>query len=203
MTVDPPCLPPRCGLRRQLGLTLVELMIVILVAAILAGVALPSLQNFVNANQLVATTDNFASALNLARSEAVKLGTPVALVNSGGATSQDWSSGWTMFVDQDSNGAQGANEPVVRVGGAQPGGYTLKSSGSLTGLIEFDANGRLMNAAPGQFMICQGGGPFGSNGGAARMVTVKATGRVRIAANDASGVPLYDDSTTAATSCTP
>lgn len=192
---------PHAGLPgRSRGLTLVELMIVVLVGAILMGLAVPALQNFMNANQLSATTDNFASALNLARSEAIKLATPVALVNSNGANSQDWGAGWTMFVDQNGDGAMQSTEPVVRVGAAQPAGFSLHSSASVAGTIEFDSNGRLLNAQPGQFIVCQGSWP---TSGSARMVTVKGTGRVRIAANDASGAPMYDDSTTAATSCTP
>jgi type IV fimbrial biogenesis protein FimT len=199
LNLAPTPMLPRAGLRRRRGFTLVELMVVVLVGAILMGLAVPALQNFLNANQLASTTDSFASALNLARSEAIKLATPVALANTSGG--QDWSGGWTMFVDSDGNLAQNNGEQTVRVGAAVPAGFSLKSNSLLsTGVIEFDANGRLLNATSGQFIVCQGNWP---TSGAARMVTVKGSGRVRIAANDASGAPLYDDSTTAASSCTP
>jgi type IV fimbrial biogenesis protein FimT len=199
-----PARPP--SLRRARGMTLVELMVVILVAAILLGLAVPAMRNLLYSNQILASTDNFAGALNLARSEAIKQGVPIALVSSSGTN--DWSGGWTMFVDSDGNGTQSTvlappapPELTVRVGAAQPGGYTLMANSTLGGLLQFDSNGRLLNAGSARFVVCQGGGPWG--GGLARMVTIKATGRVRISANDASGHPLYDDSATALTGCTP
>jgi len=201
----PACRVRPSGHARARGFTLIELMVVVLVGAILLGLAVPAMQNLIYSNQILSATDNFAGALNLARSEAIKLGVPVALT-SGGA-GQNWSGGWTMFVDTDGNGTQATvlaaplpPESTVRTGAAQPNGYTLMASSSLGGLIQFDANGRLLNATSGQFVVCQGGGP---PSGSARMITIKATGRIRIAANDASGEPMYDDSTTAITSCTP
>jgi type IV fimbrial biogenesis protein FimT len=191
------------------GFTLIELLVVVLVAAILLGLGVPALKNLVAASQLDGTTDSFASALNMARSEAGKLGAPVALKST--SAGQDWSTGWTMFVDSDGNGVQATvlpapapPEATLRVGTALPAGYTLKSSAGFPGLISFDATGRISTGAAGVgvFLICQAGGPWA--GGAARMITVLPSGRIRIAQNDPStGVPVNDPGNPAVTSCTP
>lgn len=191
------------------GFTLVELMVVIAVAAILVGLAVPGLRNLMAANQALGITDSFASALNEARSEAGKLGVPVALTTTGGA---NWgTAGWQMFVDTNGNGqidaGQTPPEVLLRQAGPLPATYTLTANGASAAAFStqfwFDSTGRLLNntsassAVPAQFQICQGGGP---PAGVARLITVSPSGRVRIAQNNSSGQPI-DDSGNAVTTC--
>jgi len=183
-----------------LGFTLVEMMMVILIAAILAGLAVPAMRGFMANNRLASLTDSFESALSLARSEAAKANAQVAMTPLPTGSGKVWSGGWSMFVDANSNNSQDAGEPSIRVGVALPSDYTLNSSTSFSGVIAFDGTGRLVGGNPGLFVICQNGGPWG--GGAARMITVAASGRARIATNDSSGHPL-DDTGTAITGCAP
>ncbi|WP_438438153.1 GspH/FimT family pseudopilin [Hydrogenophilus thermoluteolus] len=61
------------------GVTLVELMVTIAVAAILLAVAVPGFRNLIVSNRLTATTNAFVAALNLARIEAVKRNARVTL----------------------------------------------------------------------------------------------------------------------------
>lgn len=62
------------GLRRGVGgFTLVELMITIVVAAILAVVAVPSFHKLLLSNRLTTTADAMVEAINTARMDAVKL----------------------------------------------------------------------------------------------------------------------------------
>lgn len=57
---------------RVRGVTVVELMITLLVAAILMVIAVPSFSNLINSNRLTTATNAMIGAINTARMEAIK-----------------------------------------------------------------------------------------------------------------------------------
>ncbi len=85
------------------GFTLIELIVTLAVAAIVLGIAIPSFNSSILNNKSAALGAEFNTALNLARSEAVKRSSRISICpSSDGAnclTASDWAKGWMMFVD--------------------------------------------------------------------------------------------------------
>jgi prepilin-type N-terminal cleavage/methylation domain-containing protein len=59
--------------RRQSGFTVIELMVTLTVAAVLAGLAVPGFRDLIDKSKLRGATDDVVSLLNTARASAVKL----------------------------------------------------------------------------------------------------------------------------------
>jgi len=78
--------------RQQSGFTLVELMITLAVAVILATLAIPSFVSFVEKSRLRGATDDLVALLNSSRAAAVKLQRDVN-VSLGGSASGSWCAG--------------------------------------------------------------------------------------------------------------
>jgi type IV fimbrial biogenesis protein FimT len=76
----------------QSGFTLIELMLVTVIAAVMLGIGIPSFREFTASQAVKNTSFDLAAALLLARSEAIKRNTPVTITMSGA----DWSGGWTV-----------------------------------------------------------------------------------------------------------
>lgn len=183
------------------GLSLIEVLIVIAIAAILLGIGVPNLQTFILNNRLASSTHEFYTALQFARSEAVRRQTQVALVHGGAAGSGNWGAGWTMFVDANGNGVQDAGEETLRAGAALEAPLTLYGSANFANFIAFDASGRLATAGGGAFVICHGANLVEDGQSRSRAVLVNGAGRVRLALDaNGDGVPEKDSGPVA--SCT-
>lgn len=92
----------RC--RAQHGFTMIELMVTIAIAAILLAIGVPSFnQVMVNARTSTLAND-VTSAINLARSEAVRRAEAVSVCpsNNGTSCSGSWTDGWITIVDSSS-----------------------------------------------------------------------------------------------------
>jgi len=120
------------------GFTLVELMVTVVVAAILLGVAVPTFQVTINNGRLAAAANELLVSLQTARVEAIRYNdhtvvclsktanTTTPACNSAAATD---STGWITFVDVNHNNAYNAGtDTLLRVSTVQDNIKLLASS---------------------------------------------------------------------------
>jgi len=116
------------------GMTMVELLITIVVVTILLALGVPSFQEFIKNNRLTAQTNAFVTAIQLARSEAIKRGSFTTICASTDQATcsgtDNWSTGWIVFSDLNQDGAPdvGASAPLCE----ETEDCMIRTSGALT-----------------------------------------------------------------------
>ncbi|MCF7966536.1 MAG: Tfp pilus assembly protein FimT/FimU [Methylobacter tundripaludum] len=169
------------------GFTLLELMITIAIAGIVLGVAIPSFTSTIASNRLTTHTNQLVTAINLARSEAVKRGLRVTLCKSAdGATcvtTGDWSQGWIVFMDQNNNAAyDSATETLLNVQERAPGQITMTGNTSVGNYISYISSGQsqLTSGAfqAGTIQVCDN-----RTGDVGKNIVLSNTGRPRSESN--------------------
>ena len=83
--------------QNQTGFTLIELMVTVVVLVIVMMIGVPSILQLKRNNQLVTNTNSIVTALNFAKSEAVKQGLPVR-VQQLVVGEWDWPKGWNVLL---------------------------------------------------------------------------------------------------------
>jgi type IV fimbrial biogenesis protein FimT len=162
------------------GFTLIELVVVVAVAAMLLIGGVPSLQAMVRDNRLIAAANDVVARLNLARSEAIKRRGRVALCSTTDSAAEVptcdgggvWGTGWVLFLDADGNGAADARANVLRAERGPGGEVVLRAS---TGRVTFGSDGGLVGGATVSFALCDSRGEARG-----RQVTVGLTGRPEV-----------------------
>ena len=131
--------------RRVVGLTLIELLITLFIASLLASMTLPGLRDLLDRFKLQRACSEFRSALALTRSEAIRRGVRVDLVP---AAAGDWRNGWLVLIDTNNNQRADVGEAVLHQGGVPPEGLHIVSSlRDPKPYLAFDPSGRPRSAA--------------------------------------------------------
>lgn len=148
----------------QRGFTLIEMMVAIAVAVILAMIAVPSFRDASLSSQLRSVANDFVASANFARSEAIKRGATVTLcVSADGVNcgTGGWEQGWIV-----SSGTS-----VLQHESGAPSGFKVSATGSVA-TLSFQPIG--VGATAAQLTVCRATPRVGSQ---ERVVTLDATGR--------------------------
>ncbi|OGB24170.1 MAG: hypothetical protein A3I66_11095 [Burkholderiales bacterium RIFCSPLOWO2_02_FULL_57_36] len=113
------------------GFTLVELVVVMIIVAVLAGLAAPSFKSFIVNERVRGASFDLVSHLTLARSEAIKQNENVTIAST--STTSAWQNGWSI---------SGAGGDTVKTQGAYPKLTISTGSGTGPSSITFNRSGR-------------------------------------------------------------
>lgn len=173
-------------IRPQHGMTLIELLVTLAIAAILLGVGVPSFATLhKNAVRRTALNDYWHSIF-LARNEAIKRNSVVVLCRSDDGHACDsgsalWSDGWLVFdnLDHDEPAQRDANEPILYRYQAHDGIHVRSNRSN------FSFRPVAQGAVNGTITFCDDRGSA-----EARAIIISHTGRPRQSNRDASNRPL-------------
>lgn len=163
--------------RRQSGVTLIELLVTISIAAILMAIAVPGFQDFFRRNRLDSAASDFMATLNYARSEAIRRGVLVSVCKSSNGTScsGDWQQGWIVFTNPNNDDSvDTGSDEILRVHETLPNGITMNANTNFTTRITYRSDGRITNTVGGTFFFCPASGTTD-----ARQIVVNGAGRAR------------------------
>ena len=184
------------AMRNRRGFTIIELMIVLAIAAVLIATGIPAMQDWMLNSKRTAALNDFLGGMLAARSGAVTRNARVAACPAKDPTDadpvcsgeKDWATGWIIFADPDNDHDRAADEELIAVGAALP-------NRTLIGNVEYytyRANGRLENdgdpeADDGWYLLCDSRGDAGG-----RFVTIPLSGRPQISETDLNGDAAAD-----------
>lgn len=192
-----------CFTRRpkQLGFTLIELMVVIVIAAILLTIAVPSFDSMIKKNNVEALQARLSSAISTARTEAASRNTIVTIcASSNGTTCSNnnglWGEGWVIFENDGHNIDDVANKIAIDVFESE-GAYSIVSNNN--SYLSFNSQGFLFGSNPETFDLCEPGG----DDDYARGVIVNTSGLI-VKSQDTDGDGIHNNMATKANlDCTP
>lgn len=168
--------------RTATGFTLIELLVTVSVMIILITIAVPNFMVFIQGNRLTSQANDLVTALNYARSEAIKRGVRVTVCSSNdGASclgSNTWDTGWIVFIDTNGDGVVGG-EQVIQARGPLEAGNTMRTT---TNRITYQNSG--FSGMPATFRLCDDRGVA-----AARPIVANFQGRVAVNAPPTASCP--------------
>lgn len=182
------------------GMTLIELLITLAIAALMTTFAIPSLMGLVRDYRATAAINGIIGQVQFTRSAAITTRRLVTLCPGRAPTCgqrNTWHLGSFVFIDYNKNGRMDGNDEVVKEFGpaAQEGEFTWRSFRNRKSL-SINSHG-LTNWQNGSFRYC----PANGDERYARQAILNAQGRVRYARDrdgdgireDAQGRPIRCD----------
>jgi len=162
------------------GVSLAELLIVLLLATILLGVAVPNYRAALERQQLRIAVNDLVAAINLTRSHAMARGGQVMLapLEPAGAA---WRLGWVVFIDENGNRRPDAGELLLLRRGPIAEGVMVASvfsSAAAPQYLAYNAAGRACSAS--NSLAARWGTLSLTQGDSTRNIKINMLGRVRV-----------------------
>lgn len=165
------------------GFTLVELLVVVALAALLQSLAAPAFSSMVDSVRLTSAVNALLSSLHFARSEAIKRNSRAVVCKSangsGCSSSGGWEQGWLVFHDANNNAALDAGEAVLSYQEAWTGSLRFNGNAPVANYVSFTPMGRTQYTSgafqAGTLTVC----PLSATPIEARQIVISSTGRPR------------------------
>lgn len=161
------------------GFSLIELLVVLTIAAILLGIGVPSFRTLIQSQRLTTTVNDFLAAVNLTRSQAMQQGGRVDMAPADGA---NWAKGWIVFINKTNDTTLGfdTGDKLILSHAAIPDGITVSTAftDSATQYIAYNGTGRTRTNANSQQP--QLGTITFTQGNQVRRVRIPFLGRARV-----------------------
>lgn len=165
---------------RRAGMTLIELLIVLALAAVLLGVAAPSFRLSLQRLRLQTAVNDLQAAIDLTRSQAIARGGRVLMAPSEPA-GIDWRQGWTVFIDHNGNRRPDPGEPLLAHHDPLPETIGISSkftSGNAPTYLAYNAAGRTCSASSS--LTARWGTLSLTQGQQSRNIKINMLGRLRV-----------------------
>ncbi|WP_432461050.1 GspH/FimT family pseudopilin [Agarivorans sp. QJM3NY_25] len=131
---------------KQLGFTLLELMVTVAIAVILLGVGVPNLSNLFQSMSADATVNRLMREVRFARAQAINLNQRVvicALQSNDSDCGGTVNNGLTIFADNNNNGKLDANEQILQAAAPYNQAGKINFYGSVNA-IHFGSDGLVL-----------------------------------------------------------
>lgn len=157
-------------MQNEAAFTLIELIVTVALAAIVAAVAIPAYQDFIRGQRATTSTNDLITAFHLARSEAVKRGGNVEVCSSADQANcgGNWADGWLVRDAGDGN--------VIRAWQGRPQKNLQMRAGA--GPVEFNGDGEADQAYNFELWF------DGCEGDETRQININVSGQITVNRND-------------------
>jgi prepilin-type N-terminal cleavage/methylation domain-containing protein len=132
---------------RSRGFTLIEVIIVMVIAAILIAVGVPQMTEFVAEQRVRTAVSDIAAEIAFARATAIETSRRVYIEKTGAL----WNNGWRIYADLNNNGSYDAGEEVKIFNGfsSGPAGrmYVCSNVADFSTTVIFRPDGRVVRTS--------------------------------------------------------
>jgi type IV fimbrial biogenesis protein FimT len=180
-------------LKRQQGVTLLEMLIALAVSAIVLTVVAPNIQSIIAKNRVTGEINELSSVIQYARFSAIDENA-TALVcpsNDFANCSTNWNQAKIVFIDTNNNGDRDTSEPLLMSKPASSSGTSLRGPAAPISFSDTGASNTLTT-----LVLC----PNSNDIKMARGVNINMQGRVRIT-RDTNGDGIHEDSSDTNLTC--